>query len=338
MASKPRPTMLDIAAKAGVSQATVSLILNDSPGASFSAATRDRVQAAAAELGYVLSSAKGVGPRNGSRFILFLVDEFTTDPWMTLAYEGARERALEDGIDVTLNVVRTRDADSAIALHPDASVVGVIFGTILTRCITPTDGLLNANALLINCYDAERRLISVLPGDVVGGRMATDHLARQGCKRIAMINGQAELDAARDRLVGYRQALASNDMTFNPDLVRPGNWEPSSGYEQTIALLDLPEPPDGIFCANDLIALGCYDALKERGLRIPDDISVVGFDDREVAQFMRPPLTTFQLPQFEMGRLAADVMLQTANGSPHAAQLKVECPFVERHSTRKSAD
>jgi hypothetical protein len=104
-------------------------------------------------------------------------------------------------------------------------------------------------------------------------------------------------------LRGYKQALASNDFTFDPALVRYGNWEPSSGYSETHALMDLPSPPDAIFCANDLMALGCIEALKERGKSIPGDVSVIGFDNRDIAQFIRPPLTTLHLPMFEMGAM-----------------------------------
>ena len=333
MSTKPRPTMMDIAAHAGVSQATVSLILNESPGASFSVATRERVQKSASELGYQLVRRSGTSVPNESRYILFLADDFTSDPWMTLAYDGAREKALEMGINVTLNITRSREADSVIALHMPQSVVGVVYGTILTRAITPPPRLLEGPTVLLNCYDEKRRLASVLPGDVAGGRTATEHLIKQGRKRIALINGQDGLDAPRDRLNGYRQALASHDLPIDPELIRPGNWEPSSGYEQTMALLALDNPPDGIFCANDMIAVGCYDALKESGLRIPKDVSVIGFDDREIAQFTRPPSTTLILPQFEMGRLAAELLLDSTAGMPERPnQLKVECPLVVRSS------
>ena len=153
-----------------------------------------------------------------------------------------------------------------------------------------------------------------LPGDVLGGRVATEHLLGKGCKRVALINGQQGVDAARDRLKGYRQALASNDMPFDPALVKPGNWEPSSGYEMTKELMALDEPPDGIFCANDMMAVGCYDALRELGKRVPRDVAVIGFDDREIAQYMHPPLTTLVLPLYEMGRTAVELLLDEAGG------------------------
>ena len=187
--------------------------------------------------------------------------------------------------------------------------------------------------MLVNCYDRKRKLPSVVPGELVGAQTATERLIQGGCRRIALINGQEGTDAARDRLRGYRQALASNDIAFDPELVLPGNWEPSAGYNGTLALLGLKNPPDGIFCANDMMAMGCYDALRERGLRIPEDVAVVGFDDREIAQYMRPPLTTLVLPQYEMGAIAAEMLLDMSGGlKSHYDQIKVECEMIERQS------
>ena len=97
--------------------------------------------------------------------------------------------------------------------------------------------------------------------------------------------------------------------------------------------MQLGEPPDAIFCANDMMAVGCFEALKELGFRIPDDVSVVGFDDREIAQFMRPGLTTMVLPQYEMGALAAEMLIDQVGGlTSRHNQIKVECPLIERES------
>ena len=140
-----------------------------------------------------------------------------------------------------------------------------------------------------------------MPGEVAGGHAATDVLIRAGHRRIGYVNGEASMEASRHRLRGYRQALATADLPFDPDLVREGNWQPLSGYEATRELMRLTAPPTAIFCANDLMAVGCYEALRELGLRIPDDVAVMGYDDREIAQHLHPPLTTVLLPHFEMG-------------------------------------
>jgi LacI family transcriptional regulator len=331
--------MMDVAARAGVSQATVSLIFNGSPGVRFSEATRAKVFEAAESIGYRFVRRTQARSPHDSKVIGFVVDELASDPWMSLAFEGARSKAEEYGLTLMLTVAgeEREQVDEAFGQMASQPLLGLIYGTILTRRVVPPKALTEWPSVLLNCYDAKRRLPSVLPSDIVGGRTATERLIRAGRKRIGYINGQDGLDASRDRLRGYRQALSSNDMPFDPALVQPGNWEPSTGYEGTRALMALDDPPDAIFCANDMMALGCYDALRELGLRIPQDVAVIGYDDREIAQFMRPALTTLILPQHEMGAIAAEILIDRTGGLERQHdQIKVECPLVERASVEPS--
>ncbi|MFC0008728.1 LacI family DNA-binding transcriptional regulator [Devosia nitrariae] len=330
-----RPTMMDVAAMAGVSQATVSLVLNGSPGAKLADATRQRVLDAAHKLGYRLIGRDSRGASGMQSTVVFIADELSTDPWMALAFQGVRDKALEFGINACLAVshgeinIETVVASQMSRLSP----LGFIYGTILTRLVEVSPALAGDHTVLLNCYDAEREYPSVLPGDLLGGRTATERLIAAGYKRIGFINGQQGVDAARDRLKGYRQALASNDIPFDAALVRPGNWEPDSGYEMTLELMAMDHPPHAIFCANDMMALGCYDALAKLGLKVPDDIAVIGFDDREIAQHMHPPLTTLILPHYEMGEIAAEMLIDGANGlRARHNRIKVECELVERQS------
>ena len=138
------------------------------------------------------------------------------------------------------------------------------------------------------------------------------------------------MDASRDRLKAMSGARQCREIPFRPGFCQARQLGTFGGYEQTLALMNLKDPPTAIFCANDLMALGCYEALKELGERIPDDVAVIGYDDREIAQFTRPPLTTILLPIFEMGTLAADTLSTTRAGLRAAAQIKVECPLVNR--------
>lgn len=331
--------MMDVGARAGVSQATVSLVLNDIKGARLSEATRKRVLEAAHELGYRLVRRGARKATAGKSVIGMVVDEISTDPWMAIAFDGVREKAWESGLTVSLAVTRG-DPDmeeQVLSLLAQQPLVGIIYGTILTRQVEPAQTLFEHPTILLNCYDVERRLPSVVPGDLLGGRTATNRLLAAGHRRIGLINGQAGIDASRDRLRGYRQALTSHDLAFDPDLVFPGNWEPSSGYEGTRALMELPDPPTAIFCANDMMAVGCFQALNELGHGIPDDVAVIGFDDREIAQFTRPPLTTLVLPHYEMGATAAECLIDQVAGLPQRPmQIKVECPLVERMSIRET--
>lgn len=330
-----KPTMMDVAARAGVSQATVSLVLNGSAGARLSDATKIRVREAAEELGYTLVQRGQNKSSVTDKLIIFVADEVATDPWTPIIFDGARSKALEFGVTMTMAVARGKEDLEGQLLEQLSHKphLGLIYATMLTRLVQPPKVFFDTPSVLVNCYDRRRKLPSVLPGELLGGRTAAEHLIRAGRKRIALINGQEGIDASRDRLRGYRQALSSADIPFDPALVHPGNWEPSAGYEGTVKFMALDNPPDGIFCANDMMAVGCYDALKEMGLRIPQDVAVIGFDDREIAQFMRPPLTTLVLPHFEMGALASEMLLDIAGGlNVGHDQIKVECPLVARDS------
>jgi LacI family transcriptional regulator len=334
-ASSRRPTMIDVANEARVSQTTVSLVLNHADGARLSAETRERVIKAAARLGYQ-QVRRGFAPGSAAAASIgFICDEISTDPWTAIGLDGVREKAWERGL--TVMVMATRgDADmesAALAQLTAQPVAGLIYATINTRLIDAPAALSRVPAVLLNCHVANGALPSVVPGEVAGGHAATDVLIRAGHRRIGYVNGEASMEASRHRLRGYRQALATADLPFDPDLLREGNWQPISGYEAARELMSLKSPPTAIFCANDLMAVGCYEALHELGLRIPEDVAVMGYDDREIAQHLHPPLTTVLLPHFEMGSIAAEILLDAASGSTsRPRQIKVECPIVRRGS------
>ena len=328
--------MTEVASRAGVSQTTVSLVLNDASGARLSRETRQRVLDAANDLGYRISTRKLTQPDSGGA-IGFIADEFATDPWMALAMDGMREKAWESGI--TIKAASTRgDAAMERAVFREMlsqPLIGLIYGTVNTRRVNCQFLPRDINVVLLNCYVADRAYPSVQPAEIVGGHLATKRLIDAGHRRIGLINGEPWMDASRDRLKGYRQAHASADLPIDPDMIHSGNWEPSEGYRHTQELMALPVPPTAIFCANDIMALGCFEALKEIGLRIPDDVSVIGYDDRELAQYMHPPLTTILLPHMEMGSFAAEYLIeQNARPMSRPTQVKIEGNLIERGSVR----
>ena len=329
-----RPTMDDVANEAGVSQTTVSLVLNHADGARLSTLTRERVIRAAAKLGYQ-PGRRGGAPPSRAATIGFICDEISTDPWTSIGFDGVREKAWERGLTVTVAATRGDIDMEAAALEHLASqpLFGLIYATINTRLVHPPATPLQTPVVLLNCHVASGGLPSVVPGELAGGHAATDFLLRAGHRRIGYINGEPSMEASRQRLKGYRRALATADLPFDPELVRDGNWQPISGYEGAHALMRLPKRPSAIFCANDLMAVGCYEALRELGLRIPDDVAVMGYDDREIARHLHPPLTTVLLPHFEMGTIAAELLFDmAARLAARADQIKVECPIVERKS------
>ncbi len=329
-----RPTMVDVANEARVSQTTVSLVLNHADGARLSAQTRERVIKAAAKLGYQ-PGRRGDAPLSRASTIGFICDEISTDPWTSIGFDGVREKAWERGLTVTVAVTRGDVDMEAAALEQLASqpLFGLIFATVNTRLVHLPATLPQTPTVLLNCHVANRALPSVVPSEVAGGHAATNFLLQAGHRRIGYINGEPSMEASQQRLRGYRRALSSADLPFDPGLVRNGNWQPISGYEGARALMLLPSRPTAIFCANDLMALGCYEALGELGMRIPDDVAVMGYDDREIARHLHPPLTTVLLPHFEMGTIAAELLFDmAARLAARFDQIKVECPIVERKS------
>jgi LacI family transcriptional regulator len=187
--------------------------------------------------------------------------------------------------------------------------------------------------VLLNCHTHERLYSSVVPSEVLGGYAATMHLLEAGHRRIGFINGEGWIEAAAERLKGYRQALSTRDIPFDPQLVREGDWQVSDGHEHARALLALPAPPTALFCANDLMAVGAIEAARERGLHVPDQLSVVGYDDQDIARYTQPPLTTVLLPNYEMGRWATENLIAQVNGGvARRTCMKMDCPLVERDS------
>ena len=346
--SSKRATMTDIATKAGVSQSTVSLVLNAMTGTKLSKDTRQRVLRIAQELGYQLpegrkSQSAGPSPlptappKDARRLILYLVDEISTSPHPVVSVDGAKDEAWSQGTLVAVFATRSNaDMESAVlaAMLTHPLLAGVVYSTIFTRQTVPPAALSAVPTVLLNCYvpeGSEPHFSSIVPSEVVGGTTATEYLIHAGHKRIGFINGEPWMDAAKDRLKGYRRALASADIPFDGSLVREGNWQGTSGYECTLSLMQNVRPPSAIFCANDLMAVGCLEALQALGLKVPADVSVVGYDDQEIARHTHPPLTTLLLPNYEMGRLAIELLLDEANGMPHRKRrIKVEAQMVER--------
>lgn len=336
--------MTDVAKAAGVSQSTVSMVLNNAAGARLSADTRARVLQEAMALGYQLphrDPAVSVGPNRPQPFIAYLVDEISTSPHPVVSVDGARDAAWEQGCVVQVAVTRSNAAqeDAAIAaMANQPGLVGFVYSTIFTRAVTVPQALLSRPVVLLNCHDDARRLPAVVPSEVAGGHAATEHLIQRGHTRIAFINGETWMEAAQDRLKGYRRALATADLPFDPALVREGDWMSGSGFEHTLALMALARPPTAIFCANDLMALGALEALKHLGLRVPLDVSVIGYDDQEISRHTHPPLSTLVLPNEEMGRTAVELLLSLAAGErPPRTVTKIAGPVVVRESVRDLA-
>ena len=336
-----RVTMTDIAKAAGCSQAAVSFVLNNTPGMRLSQQTRDRVIEAARELGYaapVFSTPPGLASASKLDGVIgFTVDQLATSPEAVVAIEGARQASWNAG-----NVLLVAQTMSDPVMEPRAikaltssGISALIYMTIFTREVEMPEYFydLNIPVILLNCYTADYTFPAVVPSEIAGGQTSTKHLIAHGHHRIATITGEPWMQAAQDRLTGYRRALATADIPFDPELVIEGDWSASAGYSATMKLLSLADRPTAIFCQNDRTAIGCYEALKEAGLRIPEDMSVVGYDDEEISRHLVPPLTTSILPHMAMGQWAIE-HLDTPPASRERRHhiTKLECSLVKRAS------
>lgn len=339
VAGRKRVTMQDIARVAGCSQSTVSFVLSGNTSAHISEPTRQRVLQASRELGYLFTpprTARQTREAAGGTIGL-VIDKITTSPEGIVMLDGVREIAR--GMNAMVLVAET-DADpmlepATVETFIEMGVRAIIYTCIFTRDVTLPNALRETTipVVLLNCYDPAENIPAVVPGETAGGHRATNALIDAGHRRIGTITGEIFMEAARDRLQGYRNALATADIPFAPELVVEGDWSPSAGYRGTRELMSLENPPTAIFCQNDRMAIGCYEALKEMGKRIPEDISVIGYDDTEVALHMSPPLTSLILPSRAMGRWA----VERAFGEPVARgtenrPVKLECELVERDS------
>lgn len=333
------PTMQDVARSAGVSQATVSLVLNGVAGVRVSDQTRSRVIEAASELGYRRTARIRADERVGS-VIGFIIDDIAASPFAVPLLEGAREAAWTHRCIV--NVVSTRNdagLESATLQSMLAQpVIGIVYATLITREVMPPALPADVPLVLLNCYDAAGVLASTVPDDIGGARALTNALLAAGHVRIGHLAGEAWLDAGRDRLTGYRVALEERGIPFDTRLVENLGSSVSAGQDGTHNLLDLPDPPTAIFCFNDRMALGALEAARSRGLRVPEDLSIVGFDNDPFAAALFPGgLTTAVLPHEAMARWAIDHLIDIRHHRRTASTYKhrAACPIIRRKSVAR---
>ncbi len=334
-----RPTMTDVARLAGVSQSSVSLVLNEMTGARIAESTRERVIRAARQIQYTLpSQRKGHREGDTKNTIAFVIDEISTSPHAVVTLDGVRDFSWEAGYLVESYVTRSNEdleaATLSALLQAHQQLLGVIYATIFTRQVVLPKALEETPTVLLNCYEKPSRFASIVPAEVIGGFTATEYLISKGHKRIGFINGEKWMDASTDRLKGYRQALARHGIVFDQRLLRHGDWLPFKGYQLAQELLALSPRPTALFCANDLMAMGALEAAAELGLNVPGELSVMGYDDQELARYTHPPLTTLVLPNYEMGRRAAELLIASVtSGKPiRGGTLEIDGPIVERES------
>jgi len=302
-------TLHELAKAADCSISTVSRVLSNSEHR-VNDATRERILALANELGYRPNmTARGL--KTDRTFTIGLVVYNIASPFTPVLIRGIQEFLKQRDY---FTVIISTDWDSELeseAVHQliSRSIDGVIFVESWRDETNNTLDLANKPYVYVyRLFDGDYTN-SVLLDDQHGARLAVEHLLNLGHRRIAFINGPHGWVASQERLAGYHAVLAEHGIAFEPTLIEEGTWEVQSGYQATKKFLSLTEHPTAIFAANDLMALGAIYAIQDAGLNVPRDIAIVGYDDRDLASFSNPTITTVCPPSFEMGQLAAQLIL-----------------------------
>jgi len=334
-----RPTIDDVARNAGVSKGAVSLALNGRPGVS--EATRERIAAAAEALGWRPSARAKALSESRALAIGLIVARSTSplpaDPSFAALLAGVEDELGSAGYALVVSVVA--DAQAEAETYRRLAHDGRVDGVLLTdaRVDDPRDALVNElglEAVVVGPSDAR----SALPGVAADERgplaLAVGALAELGHRRIGHVTGPATLAQTAVRLEAWRAALAAAELPAGP--VAGGDFTGEGGARATRRLLQRRDPPTAIVYASDLMAIAGLRVAGELGLRVPRDLSIIGFDDVPLAEHVHPPLTTIRQHPVAMGAVAARLLLQRLRGEPLAVPELPEPQLITRESIARA--
>lgn len=342
-------TIKEIAKACGVSVATVSNILNGKPGASES--TRELVLETVKKMDYMPNYvAKNLKMRN-TRSIGVIAEDMTIFSIPDII-DGITEYCEKVEYQILLTNLRlfkkyndfyyNRDdyygsVRQEIKKFMAMQVEGIIYVTAHERIMRCIPENLPIPAVMAYGYTKSGRVPSVVVDDEQGAYEIVQYLIENGHERIGVITGKQDSLHMQARLLGYQKALRDNKLVYDPELVCAGDWTRESGYRETEGLLD--KEVTAIFCMNDLMAGGVYDRADELGLKIPGDLSVAGYDNRELSSYYKPPLTTINLPLHDVGYKAAEVMIGLLEGEKKVCEkewiYQMPCERLIRQSVKK---
>ncbi|MEU5344595.1 MULTISPECIES: LacI family DNA-binding transcriptional regulator [unclassified Streptomyces] len=326
-------TITEIARKAGVSVPTVSRVVNGrsdvAPG------TRARVEDLLHRHGYRRRPAAASRTRAA---LLDLVFNDLDSPWAVEIIRGVEEVAHAAGIGTVVSAIHNRSGDARqwmTNLRARASDGVVLVTSVLEPVLHEELRRLGVPLVVIDPAGSPALDVPTVGAtNWAGGMAATEHLLRLGHRRIGFVAGPPRLLCSRARLDGYRAALDRAGIPVDRSLIVPGDFYQESGFTGCNALLDLAEPPTALFAASDQMAMGAVEALRRRGLRVPEDMSVVGFDDLPEVRWSAPPLTTVRQPLAEMGKLAVRTVLKLTRGEElDSPRVELATELVVRSST-----
>jgi LacI family transcriptional regulator len=339
MRQAKRTTSRDVARLAHVSRTTVSFILNNVPGVSISAATRQRVLDAARKLNYSPNVA-GRKLVSGKSYTIGLVlcqapEQIFTDAFLPQVILGVEQAAMQQGFHVLLKPVDPNDTGGYARLITENHVDGIL----LSGPRQDDQALMRLHQqgvpILLMGQLPQTDIPFVDVNAAAGAELAVQHLIGLGHRYIGMItNAPLDYTSAQQRREGYVKALKKAKLPLNKALIRAGNYTPASGYQAMQALLQVMPRPTAVFVASDVVALGAIRAIKQAGLDLPRDVAMVGFDDIPLAEFYDPPLTTIRLPAFGLGWAGGERLIRLIQGEGlNDTSLLLESKLIARQSS-----
>lgn len=327
-----RVTIAAVADAAGVSVPTVSKVLNGR--SDVSADTRERVEEVIRRLGYQRRPRKHASASP----VVDLVFSQIESLWAVELIRGVQDEAQRRGAGVVISECggqrhpRQEWLESVLERKPLGVVL--VFSDLTGEQRAQLESRSIPHVVVDPAGDPHGSTPSVGSSHFVGGRLATQHLIELGHRRIAAISGRMDTIAGRSRLAAFRDAMTEAGIGVDEELVRHGAFTTASGLEHGTALLSLPSPPTAIVAGSDLQAIGVYQAAAQTGVRIPRDLSVVGYDGLESTKWLTPQLTTVRQPLRQMGEIATAMVLRAARGeTSDAPGVELAVSFVEREST-----
>jgi len=336
-------TIEDVARRAGVSPSTVSRTLNNK--GRISEETRQRVFEAARELEYPVPVGTGLSRRRTNRIgILFdrRLRSLVSDPFYGLVMVGVEEFLRDEGYQVLFSTFSDREAD--MAMISEFATERPVDGLIMAGCDIELDCINEAVSMAIPLVLVDNNIVEpkvpcVMTDNTAGAREAVEHLIKLGHEEIGFVSGPMTHSSLYERYQGYRQAMEANGLLVRSDMVIAyddvADYDVNGGCRAAERLLERSPRPTAIFAANDSMAIGVMKAAQELGLAVPADLSVVGFDDIELAAHTTPPLTTVRVQKRELGYHAARLLLESIDGDPDRVPYKIAVctELIVREST-----
>jgi LacI family transcriptional regulator len=331
--TKHSPTLNEVATAAGVSLMTASRAINNRSGVS--GKTREHVLSIAAGLGYVANRA-AQKLSGGRSYVIGVIAADLGNPFISAVVTGAGQAAWDAGYETLVYSQLAQEKRPSVNVMPWLRQIadGVIAVLPLEYGYLEELASIHIPVITIDHRGKHSHFPSIASDSYEGACMAVRHLAELGHRRIAHLTGDERLASAIDRHRGYVDTRSQLGLERDDALIVAGDFTQKRGFDATCALLALDRPPTAIFAGNDLSAIGAIGAIREAGLRVPEDISVVGFDDIPAAAQIYPPLTTIRQPMHQMGRSAVNTLLaQIAGIAPASPQVWLPNELIVRATT-----